>query len=402
MGLDLERERWELHVPGLSAALVARSWPAATAVAGLADTERGAPVTPQTAFTWASVSKTVTATALMQLHERGLFALDDDVGDYLPFRVRIPACPDRPVTFRQLLTHTSAIKDSKVYDSLYVVGDSPIPLGEFLADYLAPGGQCYDRKRNFRSRCPGTVSEYSNIGAGVLGHLVEVLSGESFDRYTADHVFAPLGMANTSFTLAGLDLDLVARPGGNGPLQGFPTYPDGTLRSPPAELAKFLAAYLRGGSYEGSEILRPTTVEAMLSKQTPLDSRPGADLVPAGVREAPLGARRRGSRHQRQHVPPPQVGHRCPTRRERAVEERRRPHDAQVVAPCPHPLAATPAPGRHVLSAEDRPAGRARGRRDEPLQRALPDPALPQHGEKERGDDQHQVLHEWMAGQHAR
>ena len=67
------------------------------------------------------MSKTVTATALMQLHERGLFTLDDDVGDYLPFPVRIPACPDRPVTFRRLLTRTSAMRESKVYDSLYVV-----------------------------------------------------------------------------------------------------------------------------------------------------------------------------------------------------------------------------------------------------------------------------------------
>jgi CubicO group peptidase (beta-lactamase class C family) len=275
VALDLERERQELRVPGLSAALVAHEALAATVVAGLADTDRGTPVTPQTAFTWASVSKTVTATALMQLHERGLFALDDDVGEYLPFPVRIPAFPDRRVTFRQLLVHTSAIRDSSIYDSLYVVGDSPIPLGEFLADYLVPGGRYYDRKRNFRSRCPGTVSEYSNIGAGVLGYLVEVLSGERFDRYAADHIFAPLGMANTSFTLTGLDLDLVARPGGNGPLQSFPTYPDGTLRSPPAELAKFLVAYLRGGSYEGRHILRPATVDAMLCKQTPLDPDQG-------------------------------------------------------------------------------------------------------------------------------
>jgi CubicO group peptidase (beta-lactamase class C family) len=273
--LDLERERQELGVPGLSAALVAHGELTATAVAGLADTERATPVTPQTAFTWASVSKTVTATALMQLHERGLFALDDDVGDYLPFPVRIPACPNRPVTFRQLLTHTSAIRDSRVYDSLYVIGDSPIPLGDFLSDYLVPGGRYYDRKRNFRSQCPGTVSEYSNIGAGVLGRLVEVLIGLPFDRYAADHVFAPLGMTNTSFTLRDLDLDLVARPGGSGPLQGFPTYPDGTLRSPPAELAKFLIAYLQRGSCEGGEILSSATVDAMLSRQTPLDRDQG-------------------------------------------------------------------------------------------------------------------------------
>lgn len=275
MELDLNRDVRDLRVPGLSAAIVKHGEVVCAPVAGMADTDRDVPVTRDTVFTWASVSKTVTATALMQLFDRGLFELDDDISEYLSFAVRIPTCPDRPVTFRQLLTHTSGIKDSKIYKALYVEGDSPIPLGEFIEGYLAVGGKYYNRTKNFRSRCPGSVSEYSNIGAGLIGHLVQVLSGERFDQYVADHVFAPLGMANSSFTLSGLDLDLLARPGGNGPLQGFPTYPDGTLRSPPDQLARFLIAYMQGGTYGGREILRPPTVEAMLSRQTPLDHDQG-------------------------------------------------------------------------------------------------------------------------------
>ncbi len=57
----------------------------------------------------ASISKTITATAVMQLWEQGLFELDDDVNDYLPFNVRNPNHPDVPITFRMLLTHTSSI-----------------------------------------------------------------------------------------------------------------------------------------------------------------------------------------------------------------------------------------------------------------------------------------------------
>lgn len=275
MELDLTRDLHDLRVPGLSAAIVKRGEVVCRAVAGSADTDRDEPVTPRTIFTWASVSKTVTATALMQLFDRGLFALNDAVDEFLPFAVRVPACPRRPVTFRHLLTHTSGIRDSHIYESSYVEGDSPIPLGEFLEEYLTAGGRYYHAKQNFRSRCPGTVSEYSNIGAGLVGHLVEVLSGEPFDAYVADHVFTPLGMTDSSFRLSGLDLDLVARPGGTGPLLGFPTYPDGTLRSPPDQLAKFLIAYMQGGRFGSTEIISKSTVGKILKPQTPLDPAQG-------------------------------------------------------------------------------------------------------------------------------
>ena len=118
MELDLDRAVRSLRVPGLSAAVVAHGEVVCAPVAGMAATDRGVPVIPDTVFTWASVSKTVTATALMQLFDRGLFELDDDISDYLAVPVRIPGCPGLPVTFRQLLTHTSGIKDSKVYDAL--------------------------------------------------------------------------------------------------------------------------------------------------------------------------------------------------------------------------------------------------------------------------------------------
>ncbi|MGY1623361.1 serine hydrolase domain-containing protein [Geodermatophilus sp. SYSU D00965] len=269
--MDLKRERKELGVPGLSAAVVRSGQVLCTPVAGWADTVRKRRVTTETVFTWASVSKTVTATALLQLYEQGRFDLDDDVGAHLDFEVRIPSCPESPVTFRQLLCHTSGIRDSKLYGRSYVEGDSPVPLGTFLRSYLSQGGEYFDPKKNFRSRCPGTVVEYTNIGAGLIGHLVAVLSGAPFEEYVARHVFGPLGMRNTSFRLADLDRSMIALPGGKGPLQGFPTFPDGTLRSSPSNLAKFLIAVMQGGSYGGSRILEPTTVALMLRSQTPLD-----------------------------------------------------------------------------------------------------------------------------------
>jgi CubicO group peptidase (beta-lactamase class C family) len=264
-----------MGVPGLSAVLVREGAIVSTSVAGVANVNDNKPVTQDTVFTWASVSKIVTATALMQFFDEGKFGLDDDVGAYIGFPIRVPSCPKAPVTFRQLLTHTSAIRDSKLYDSLYVDGDSPIPLGEFIRAYLAPGGRYYDPKRNFRSHCPGTVYEYSNIGAGVIGYLVEMLSGLPFERYVTDRIFGPLGMINTSFRLTDLDISMIALPGGTGPLQGFPTFPDGTLRSSPSNLAKLLIAYMQEGCYRGRQILKPATVHGMLSNQTRLDSSQG-------------------------------------------------------------------------------------------------------------------------------
>src|SRR5262245_20132161 len=84
-----------MRVPGVSAAVVAGGELACVAVAGDADIAAGRAVAPDTVFAWASVSKTVTATAAMILYDEGRFALDDDVADYLPFPVENPNCPGR-------------------------------------------------------------------------------------------------------------------------------------------------------------------------------------------------------------------------------------------------------------------------------------------------------------------
>jgi len=77
-----------------------------------------------------SVTKTTICTAVMQQWERKKFSLDDDVNAYLSFRVRNPAYPELPMTFRQLLTHTSSIADGPAYDRSYACGDSRVPLGQ--------------------------------------------------------------------------------------------------------------------------------------------------------------------------------------------------------------------------------------------------------------------------------
>ena len=127
------------NIPGLAACIVKDGEIYWTGTYGYANIEDSVEVSDSTLFILASVSKTITGVALMQLWEKGLFQLDDDVNNYLPFEVHNPNHPDSIITFRMLLTHTSSINDN--WDEMpYYAGDSPIPLGEYLENYLVPGG----------------------------------------------------------------------------------------------------------------------------------------------------------------------------------------------------------------------------------------------------------------------
>ncbi|WP_147041287.1 serine hydrolase domain-containing protein [Skermanella aerolata] len=271
---NVSEELHRLDVPGMSAVIVKNGRVACTAVAGMANIEKNRPVEPDTVFAWASVSKTVTAAAIMKLVENGAFKLDDDINAYLPFPVRIPACPEKPITFLHLLTHTSSIVESEyegVYADLYVKGDSPVALGDFLKDYLVPSGTYYDGENNFKRTCPGTVSSYSNVGVGLLGYLVEVVAGTPFELYTRDHIFAPLGMNEAAWKLSGLNVEHVAMPysgdqsSGFKPLGhlGFPTFPDGLLRTSAPQLARFLLMFMQFGELDGTRVLSQESVTKM-------------------------------------------------------------------------------------------------------------------------------------------
>ena len=281
---DLTPELDGQGVPGLSAVIIKDGSIVCTAVAGQANVEEEIPVTPETLFLVASISKTITATALMQLHEQGKFELDDDINDYLPYDVAIPVAPEEPITFRQLLTHTASMKDNTSYFGVFTTaeGDSPISLADLTEEYLTPDGEYYDRRDNFVRSAPGTLMSYSNMGIALAGYLVEEISGRPFDTYSRDRIFSRLGMTHTSWRLADIDLSKLAVPYENSwfsfaPLDhyGQANYPDGMLRTSPVELAHFLIAYMQGGSYEGRRVLKRETVDKVLKSQTKLNRSQG-------------------------------------------------------------------------------------------------------------------------------
>lgn len=258
------------HIPGVAAWASKRGQVVWEGYYGYARLSDSMPVTDSTIFLVMSISKTVTATAVMQLWERGVFGLDDSINAYLPFSVRNPYYPDSAITFRMLLTHTSSIRENwTITDPLWVNGDSPIPLGYFLENYLVPGG-IYFSNQSFWSWPPGLAYNYSNVGVGLLAYLVEVLE-DSFPVHCQDSIFAPLSMHETSWFLANLDTNIVA----TGyhwtglvydpqPHWGFPYYPAGQLRTNLTDLAQHLLATMQHGVLDTVRILDSATVDSML------------------------------------------------------------------------------------------------------------------------------------------
>jgi len=274
-------------IPGLSAAVIRRQHLVWTGAFGSANLWRHDRVRRDTLFMLASISKTLICTAVMQAVEAGVVDLDEDVNGILPFPVRTPEHPHRAITLRQLLTHTSSIRDRwPVWDDLYVRGDSPIALGAFLQGYLVPGGEDYDLD-NFLGKKPGSVYRYSNIGASLAAFVVEAASGIGFDTWCRDRIFAPLGMTRAGWHLADVPAEDVAMPyRWSGPRQryvgfgqyGYPDYPDGALRTTAPQLARHMGMMLNGGSWQGTRVLRSETVREILRSQVP-DITVGQGLI---------------------------------------------------------------------------------------------------------------------------
>ena len=292
-------------IPGVSAALVQGERLLWSGVAGYADLHSGIKFTTDHLLNIASVSKTITATAIMQQVERGELKLDGDVNDYLGFSVRNPEFPTIPITIRHLLVHRSSITDGPAYRDTYACGDPAVALGVWVEEYLTPGGKYFNASENFLDWAPGTLDPptspraYSNVAFGLLGHLVERASGKEFTAYCREEIFDVLGMKNTRWTIGdvsqhalphtyleeGMKLQkgeslsdyLVAESveesdivkGSVIPhcLYSFYNYPDGMLRTSPAELASFLRACINGGQLDGKRILKESTVKGIFKEQ---------------------------------------------------------------------------------------------------------------------------------------
>ncbi len=242
-------------------------------------------VNDSTLFMTASISKPVTALALMKLYDQGKLKLDDDINNYLPFDVRNPNFPDDKITFRMLLSHVASIRDNwEMLELGYTIdngGDSPMSLEDFIKSYLLEGGAYYDREKNFLLESPGKHERYSNAGYNLIAYLVEQISDRPFNEYMAEEVFRPLNMQNTYWFLAEIPHENIATPH-NMPYKetdfkgtqilkhfGYPGYASGQLRTTVSDYAQILKLMVNKGKVDGKQFINQKTIEEFLTVQYP-------------------------------------------------------------------------------------------------------------------------------------
>jgi len=259
---------------------------------GLADRERGTPVREDTVWRIYSMTKPITSVALMALYEQGRFRLTDPVHRFLPEWGEVRVCvtegetirlvePERPVTVRDLLTHTSGLsygmEPEHPVDRLYAeagLRDPSMTLAE-LSRRLASLPLAFQ---------PGTRWRYS-LATDVCGRLVEVLADRPFGEYLQATIFEPLGMVDTGFVVpAGARSRFAA---------GYQRAPEGGLRllddpatspyltaralesgggglvSTVPDYLRFCEMLRRGGELDGERILGPRTLAFMFRNHLP-------------------------------------------------------------------------------------------------------------------------------------
>lgn len=250
---------------------------------GYADKKNRTPFTPSTIMNIASIAKTFTGVCIMKAVEEGKVSLDEDINNYLPFKVINPNYPDYKITLRHLATHTSGLADRHPFygDSLYFYGDKkPKPLGEFLKNYFSQNGKYYSSENFFNAK-PGTNRAYSNIGAGLAGYIIELQTGQKLNDYAKKYIFKPLKMSNTGWALSEIKIKKHSKLYSNQgdsikeiPLYEITTYPDGGIRTSVNDLSKFFISLLNDGKYQKTRILKKETVEEMVRFQHTETNKP--------------------------------------------------------------------------------------------------------------------------------
>ena len=238
-------------IPGAVVVVVKDGQPLTMRGFGYSDVKAARPVDPQaTLFRPGSVSKLFTWTAVMQLVQAGKLDLDKDVNTYLDFK--IPAKDGKPVTLRNLMTHTGGFAETVKWLILYGK-DKPVSLRTALTRWIPD--QIY---------APGEMPAYSNYGASLAGYIVQRVSGEPFDRYVQRHIFAPAGMNHSSFAqpLPGnLDrlMSKAYKPGSDEPqpFEVIALSPAGALAASGADMGRFMIAHL------DNRLLDPATAKQM-------------------------------------------------------------------------------------------------------------------------------------------
>jgi CubicO group peptidase (beta-lactamase class C family) len=308
--------------PGLSLAVLKDGRLVYARGFGNADTPRGLAATAATSYGWWSMTKLMTAVAILQLQEQGKLSIDDPVTKHLPFfAVSYPSAASRPVMIRDLLNHSSGIPNNvpALIGWIHHAEEPPLNQTAYLQSILpAYSTLAFE---------PGDHGEYTNVGYMVLGAVIEAASGEPYQEYVRAHLLRPLDMGCTDFIFAAtgcaeaatashpwLSIESAALPflvkdwgsyvreTTGGRMWLYPFYansaPPTGLIGPATDASRFVAAILNGGELDGQRILSPKSVRMMIHDSHVLGKAGESDTYPGmsyglGWHVVPEGARLR-------------------------------------------------------------------------------------------------------------
>ena len=252
------------HIPGVVFSMVKDGKVFFSKGYGYANLDTQIPFDPEeTVLVTASLAKAFAAVAVLQLNERGMIDLHEDVRPYFkdfPLETNF----DESLTFANLLTHTDGF-EARPIGSAAFSKDDLLPLGELLETY-APA-QLYP---------PGQYMTYGDYAANLGGYLTQEISGIPFEQYMAENIIVPLGMASSSFVQPPPEEMLGRQATGydyqNGQQEAVALFytrygPSGGLRTTAADMNHFMLALLNGGEYAGAQIMNASTVEMMFTQQ---------------------------------------------------------------------------------------------------------------------------------------
>lgn len=264
----------QYEMAGLSVAVVKKGGIIYANSFGLKNIETGTALTNDDIFRIASISKSFSATAVMQLAEAKKLSLDDDVSNLVGFKVRNPKFPEKMITLKMLMSHTSSLNDVQGYFTLDVINPGKNP----------DAAKCYN------DYAPGEGYEYCNLNYNMVGTIIERISGQRFDKYIKTHILDPLGLYggyevgaldSTKFaTLYEYDSttkQLTAAPNAYNPRteqinhyeMGYSTpvfSPTGGMKISAADLAKYMTMHMYSGKYKGTRIISKKSAATMQTK----------------------------------------------------------------------------------------------------------------------------------------
>lgn len=271
---DIQKIMKDQDIVGLSLAVVKGGKIIYTNSFGLKNIENNTPLTNSDIFRIASISKSFSATSIMQLVEAKKLSLDDDFGKLVGFRVRNPKFPDAVITLRMVMSHTSSINDSQGYFNLDVINPDKNP------DWA----KCYN------AYAPGAGYEYCNLNYNMVGTVIEKVSGQRFDSYVKQHILDPLGLYGgycvdsldnskfvTLYEYDNKDKKYVPSPQAYAPrreeiskyVMGYTTpifSPTGGMKISATDLAKYMLMHMHSGKSNGARIISKKSSKTMQTK----------------------------------------------------------------------------------------------------------------------------------------